>query len=186
MAIDDKLNELIQIKSDIKDAIVDKGVEMPDGLPFNQYASRVSQISGGSSEDIAEALDLLNGGDATLFSTKANVEADNLTQEGKSLISSLGLPSRKYDSLTLGSSGSTYVAPANGWFYIRKKTGSSSWQWFNFVNTTNEILALMSFAQNNVGLYCLMPCLKGDVIKTEYSMSGETEAFRFYYAEGDK
>lgn len=48
MAIDEKLNKLLQIKSDIKDAIVDKGVEMPAGLPFDQYASKVSEIEAGS------------------------------------------------------------------------------------------------------------------------------------------
>lgn len=45
--IDDKLSKLIQIKSDIKDAIVDKGVEMPAGLPFDQYSTKIGEISGG-------------------------------------------------------------------------------------------------------------------------------------------
>lgn len=45
--IDDKLSKLIQIKSDIKDAIVDKGVYMPAGLPFDQYSTKIGEISGG-------------------------------------------------------------------------------------------------------------------------------------------
>lgn len=48
MSISDKLREILQIKSDIKDAIIDKGVEMPAGLPFDQYASKVSEISSSS------------------------------------------------------------------------------------------------------------------------------------------
>lgn len=48
MAIDEKLSKLIQIKSDIKDAIVDKGVVMPAGLPFDQYSTKIGEIEAGS------------------------------------------------------------------------------------------------------------------------------------------
>ena len=48
MAIDNKLRQIIQIKSDIKNAIVDKDVKMPAGLPFDQYAGKISEIEAGS------------------------------------------------------------------------------------------------------------------------------------------
>lgn len=65
MSIDNKLRQIIQIKSDIKDAIVDKGVEMPAGLPFNQYASKVSEISGGGGESPKRE-------DVNIYTTNAN------------------------------------------------------------------------------------------------------------------
>lgn len=49
MSIVDKLRELLQIKSDIKDAIVSKGVEVDASLPFNQYPDKISEISGSES-----------------------------------------------------------------------------------------------------------------------------------------
>lgn len=44
--ISDKLNNLIQTKADIKNAIINKGVNIDSSLPFSQYASKISEIQG--------------------------------------------------------------------------------------------------------------------------------------------
>lgn len=44
----DKLAYLADTKTAIKDAIVAKGVEIPDGTPFRQYADKVVGIPSGS------------------------------------------------------------------------------------------------------------------------------------------
>ena len=44
--ISDKLNKLIQTKADIKNAIINKGVNIDSSLPFSQYASKISEIQG--------------------------------------------------------------------------------------------------------------------------------------------
>lgn len=46
MSIDDKLNQLLQIKSDVRNAIIEKGVEVDSSLPLNQYANKIRSISG--------------------------------------------------------------------------------------------------------------------------------------------
>lgn len=52
----DKLAYLEETKTDIKNAIVTKGVEVPDGTTFRQYANLISGISTGlSDEDLAKA-----------------------------------------------------------------------------------------------------------------------------------
>ena len=43
-----------------------------------------------------------------------NSNASNFSQAGRSYLSGFGMPSNKYINLTLGASGSTYTAPANG------------------------------------------------------------------------
>lgn len=48
MSIADKLRELLQIKSDLKIAISDKGVEITENLPFNKYAIKIGEIPKGS------------------------------------------------------------------------------------------------------------------------------------------
>lgn len=52
MSVADKLNTLQTIKENIKTAIENKGVTVGDA-PFTDYASKIDDIEGGSSEDIA-------------------------------------------------------------------------------------------------------------------------------------
>ena len=45
MSIADQLTQLNQVKSGIKQALIDKGVPMED-VPFTGYASKITEISG--------------------------------------------------------------------------------------------------------------------------------------------
>ena len=76
----------------------------------------------------------------TIIDEKASVSLDNLDTDGQAIIDgkvnssdlfdanehikinklqSYSLPSNQYVDLTLGPSGSSYVAPADGWFCVR-------------------------------------------------------------------
>ena len=100
--------------------------------------------------------------------------------------SSWGFPSNRYIDLTLGASGATYTAPANGWFTISKLTGSTN-QYINFVNSSAgglSISSLLPSSSSTIRLF--IPCKKGDSVVCNYSASGTTNAFRFIYAEGEQ
>lgn len=45
--INDKLIQLAETKSNIRDAITSKGVEVDTSLPFGEYANKIKEISGG-------------------------------------------------------------------------------------------------------------------------------------------
>lgn len=47
-----QLNQIIDIKKDIKEAIKLKGVNITDDTPFNEYANLISLISNNSGEGI--------------------------------------------------------------------------------------------------------------------------------------
>src|SRR5574344_2716786 len=49
MSIANKLNKLVETKSAIKTAIVNKGVAVSDSDTFASYANKISSISGGGS-----------------------------------------------------------------------------------------------------------------------------------------
>lgn len=121
----------------------------------------------------------LNNGKVTSFTPKTPFHA--LDYNDKSTISGWSMPSSRYIDLTLGASGATYTAPANGWFNIAKRSGG-----------TNQYLSLVSGGLNVTVYYDsgmvarnFIPCKKGNTITVNYNMTGNTESFKFIYAEGE-
>lgn len=116
----------------------------------------------------------------------ANSNASNFSQAGRSYLSGLGMPSKKYIDLTLGASGSTYTAPANGWFFFVFICGNTG----GYVNA--YIDRGVGFMDNIVASEAkkfYIPALKGDTMKFTYSSANTSSSdwgFQFIYAEGDK
>ena len=95
-------------------------------------------------------------------------------------------PSDRYIDLTLGASGTTYTAPANGYFYLNK-TKAGQTQYIALKNITGNIGVWSNGnPQATNGLvYTYIPAKKGDIVETVYSTSGTTNEFRFIYAQGE-
>lgn len=89
------------------------------------------------------------------------------------------IPSSKYDNLTLGTSGTTYIAPANGYFsYIGQITGAcgivlenitAQLGWYTYFSATSQVKAFI-------------PCKKGDTVKIEYYGSPNVNGLKFIYS----
>ena len=107
----------------------------------------------------------------------------NITTQGKSYVSGLGFPSNRYIDLTLGASGSTYIAPANGYFVLSKNSTASG-QYINI--SANKIIELIISTASGQGLEATLPVLKGVSATIGYGVGGTTNSFRFVYAEGDE
>ena len=98
-------------------------------------------------------------------------------------MSAMSMPSGTYKDLTLGASGNSYTAPADGWVAINK-FATSGGQWVSI--TSNNMGSQSSVpAANGTGV-CYLPVKKGDVFKVTYILGGTTTYFRFIYAEGAK
>ena len=106
-----------------------------------------------------------------------------LDYNDKSTISGWSMPSFRYIDLTLGASGTSYTAPANGWVYIAKVGGSSN-AYVNLTNMENGLGLIVHVPASSNVCKCFIPVKKGDVFKVEYTASG-THTFRFIYAEGE-
>lgn len=102
----------------------------------------------------------------------------------KSFVSGLGLPSDSYRNLTLGTSGASYTAPANGFIYLRKSAKSVG-QYIHMLNTKTGIASSPQAVQNSSTLSALIEVKKGDNFTVTYTVSGDTSAFKFIYAEGE-
>lgn len=108
--------------------------------------------------------------------------------------SSWGFPSNRYIDLELGASGSTYTAPANGWYYLQKKTGADNQYSVIFAlkdgETTGETIEAIEYGAiewtplGNNGNAIMLKVPKGKKVVINYNLTGATELFRFIYAEG--
>ena len=93
------------------------------------------------------------------------------------------MPSNKYIDLTLGASGSSYPAQANGWFYLNKWTAHAG-EYMNMNNSAGYGVNIQGFA-NDSSPKIYLPVKKGDVVTVTYTATGSTTRFRFYYTQGE-
>lgn len=114
----------------------------------------------------------------------ADTNLSNLTATGKAVAANMAMPSNSYTNLTLGSSGSTYTAPANGRLMLRgTATGNDSN--VNLRNTVTEEWALSCFPSHYpLDICAAMDVKKGAVIQYYYNQVNITY-FRFIYAQGE-
>ena len=95
------------------------------------------------------------------------------------------MPSNRYIDLTPGATGTTYIAPADGWIAFAKKITATG----QFVNLSNNTIGMSIMGCNasdgsGSNTSCFIPCRKGDEVVTWYSAGGDVLNLRFIYAEG--
>ena len=112
-----------------------------------------------------------------------NSNASNFSQAGRSYLSGLGMPSSRYIDLTLGASGSTYTAPANGYFVVTATSTSAS-RAFVVLEKSHGICNGDHSYSAETGLRCFVPCQKGKSTSLIYGGATITSLW-FVYAEGE-
>ena len=120
-------------------------------------------------------------GQSGITSLKPKLPFRAVDYSDKSTISGWGMPSSKYIDLALGVSGSEYIAPANGWYYLAM-TATSSTAYIILRNSVCYITNQSNTTSDENS--SIFPCLKGERIYVEYS-NGNKKYFRFIYAEGE-
>ena len=108
----------------------------------------------------------------------ARIEETLVTKTNKVQAAEASMPSGKYIDLTLGASGATYTAPANGWFCLIGPTGSST---AGYVG--NNIMGSTSSGSSSYGMNIVLPVKKDDTVKIYYTSA---ETLRFIYAQGEQ
>jgi len=79
MSIEDKLIQLGETKNLIKNAIIEKGVEVNSSTPFKDYANKIKEISGGGGSTEWQP-------DKEWFDIKTILQEDNREYAGKAII----------------------------------------------------------------------------------------------------
>jgi len=98
-------------------------------------------------------------------------------------LANCAMPSGTYIDMTLGASGTDYIAPADGWFFVDKTTGTANAYLNVFHTVTGMGYTVTGPAAGNT-MRLSLPVAKGDTIRINYNMTGTTEFFRFVYAVG--
>jgi len=118
------------------------------------------------------------------LNNKVDLNQLNTNEQGLEYVSGLSMPSNRYIELTLGASGTTYTAPANGWVSFRKISGAST-LFIELINYNSNIFVSNEATTNVTGLQIYLPVMKNDVFETKYNATGANLAFRFIYAQGE-
>lgn len=123
----------------------------------------------------------------TQLNAKVDLDAGNLNNTGKSLIAELGMPSDTYEVLTLGASGSTYTAPANGWVDLRATFNGSGYFFLGLWNNDEQGIGTTHINSSAGGNAAFLPVKKNDTFKITYSnLNTGTSELRFCYAVGSE
>lgn len=114
----------------------------------------------------------------TSFNPKHTFKA--LDYNDKSNISDWGMPSNKCINLTLGASGSTYTAPANGYAYLSRSTTATG----QYIALSSTIAIKIISTSKNQSLEAFIPVKRGNSFTVDYT-AATLGTFRFVYAEGE-
>lgn len=127
--------------------------------------------------DTLQNLDLIN---------IARMQEELVNKVDKKQATQASMPSGKYINLTLGASGTPYIAPADGWFAINKR--STGPQQYVNIGKVDGISTIGSFTAYASGVECwsVQSVLAGEEVKVRYTCGGTLEWFRFIYAVGSK
>jgi hypothetical protein len=119
---------------------------------------------------------------AETLNGKADAGFGNVLDSAKELMAGASMPSGTYTDLTLGSSGTVYTAPADGYFYLQKGAGSAG----TYVSLS---AGGMSVNQAAVGaansMALVIPVKAGKKCTVNYNATGSS-MLRFIYADGAK
>lgn len=119
------------------------------------------------------------GGLSTNF---ADISLSNINSTAKAKIANLAMPSNSYIDLTLGASGSTYTAPADGYYSFAKKPTAIGQQMYIGVESGARFglhASVLNYLQATI------PVKKNDIVQLTQNLGGDTAIWRFTYAQGE-
>ena len=108
----------------------------------------------------------------------------NLIPDNSSLIAGYAMPSSTYENLTVGATGTTYTAPANGYFFLRGQGADGTYIGLYEADTYFGMRAEISGGSAH-NAYINLPVRKGQIITLIYSVASILN-FRFFYAQGSE
>lgn len=137
----------------------------------------------GMTDVVNQGMTILSQVNAGL-ATKLDLDLTNITNSTKSTIAGYAMPSSTYKTYTLGASGMTITAPANGFFRFGGVSGGLSFYQIKNLSTT---LVDGDVTPTNGYVFDLtVECRKNDTIEVLYQIAPYDVDLRFVYAQGSE
>lgn len=140
----------------------------------------VSGVESISQRAFVGSFDVDSNNKITSFTPKTAFYA--LDKSDTEYIAHQAMPSDRYIDLTLGSSGTSYIAPADGYIILLKKGNYQ--QYITIDSGYDKVYA--DYAYNDQVVCLRISVKKGRNYSVWYSASQETQRFAFIYANGSK
>ena len=125
-----------------------------------------------------------SGGVYTALDGRADTNLSNVTDTGYIKMADAGMPSDTYIDLTLGASGTTYTAPADGYYSINVNVDANGYISLNKMVNNIPILRNGGQRPSSGELFASLPVKKGDTMLIGYSGISSIVRFVFIYAQG--
>lgn len=132
-------------------------------------------VSGGTSVYTKSEVD-------TLLTGKADTALSNITNSGKEVCANMAMPSNEYINLTLGASGISYTAPADGYF-ILAMTNTNMFCEMRLNAGQLRVGSNYRYDATGYSFSLSIPVSKGNSVTAIYT-NMSPQIFRFVYANG--
>ena len=118
------------------------------------------------------------------LSNVLDTDLSNISETGKEYITTIGYPSSTSTSLTVGSSGASYTAPADGWVNFGKSAGGTG-ALYVYISSNGVAVQGRTYGSSTGYPQVLLPVCEGNTFTINYSCTG-SGSLNFFYAEGAK
>lgn len=118
----------------------------------------------------------------TLSTLENSLTASNFNATSKATIAGLAMPSSRYIDLTLGASGATYTAPADGYVFVRGNPTANATYLAGYIDNIEVAVMWSNTTTTN---YISFPVRKNVTYTIGFS-TGSITRHRFYYAVGSE
>lgn len=145
-----------------------------DGMKIN---ARALEASGNIMKPVTVIASEFKSGDDT-----TQYEVVNKSPANNTYMAHMAMPSDKHIDLTLGASGTTYTAPADGWFCFSGKSSAAN-QFIHLVNNTASMEVAFNLPASGQTGKAFIPSTKGGRVKLNYD-TGSDKTFKFIYSVG--
>ena len=124
------------------------------------------------------------------MNNKADRDVNNITNAGQNIIAHNSAISNTSIDISLQSSGSSYTAPADGYFYIRLQGNSTDEKDYIIMNNTSNnflVLARKGISSPTAEIISYIPVSKNNIVSISYSIGTlSTSNLKFFYLNGSQ
>lgn len=176
---DIKFHKNLNIKSNLSGGAITLG---PSNSSLNALKYKNSSKTDNPSYDILHTGNLVTG-DNIAISEPNSTGVRTISGPSDEYMAHMAMPSDRYIDLTLGASGATYTAPADGWVCVTKVATKIN-QYLSL--TLERLQVVQNSVSNDSTLSLMLPVRKGARFSVGYNLGGATQRFVLQYAEGSQ